>query len=220
MKDKIIKLIKKLIGHRILVQPIIDNRIYDNVTDSYSGNSLQSSNVLIISNTTEYVNEISERYKKEGCEVVIIGKEDGNLSLDSIEKARENILGHFDRIVNIIEPCEGSQLMTANDEYNDDDLERMVYQWMQVEVDYLDKNLTRSFLHVVLIEKDMEYIEVLSHSIVNMVRGLAKMLLPHGIICNGVSACMSVPRNAVAKTLMFISSKYGEVIAGEVIQLK
>ena len=47
MKQKVIRIIKRLIGHRILVHPIVDANVYDANENSFSGNSLQDSNVLI-----------------------------------------------------------------------------------------------------------------------------------------------------------------------------
>ena len=48
MKQKVIRIIKRLIGHRILVHPIVDANVYDANENSFSGNSLQDSNVLIV----------------------------------------------------------------------------------------------------------------------------------------------------------------------------
>ena len=53
-----------------------------------------------------------------------------------------------------------------------------------------------------------------------MLRGLARKLLPHGIVANGIIADESIPQDAVMQSLMFITGKYGEVIAGEFIELK
>lgn len=57
-------------------------------------------------------------------------------------------------------------LLHTDHTYNHRDLERVVYQWLQVESDYLDKNLQRSSLHVVFVKRSMEYLDVVSHSIV------------------------------------------------------
>ena len=50
MKQKVIRIIKRLIGHRILVHPIVDANVYDANENSFSGNSLQDSHVLIVGN--------------------------------------------------------------------------------------------------------------------------------------------------------------------------
>ena len=106
-------------------------------------------------------------------------------------------------------------LLHTDHTYNHRDLERVVYQWLQVESDYLDKNLQRSSLHVVFVKRSMEYLDVVSHSIVSMLRGLAKRLLAHGIVADE-----DIPVDAVMQSLMFVTGKYGEVIAGEFINLK
>lgn len=220
MKRKIIKIIKRLIGYRTLVHPIVDANVYDANEKSFSGNSLQDSNVLIVG-CDETLMQVAERYyKNEGCYVAMLNQGYRELTLGDIDGAEGGLLGHFNHIVNIIKPSVEHDLLHADYTYNRRDLGRVVYQWLQVESDYLDKNLQRSSLHVVLVKRPVEYLDVLSHSIVSMLRGLAKRLLAHGIVANGVVADENIPVDAVIQSLMFVTGKYGEVIAGEFIDLK
>ena len=220
MKQKVIRIIKRLIGHRILVHPIVDANVYDANENSFSGNSLQDSNVLIVGCDETLMRSAECYYKNEGCYVVKLWQGYRELTTEDINEARGDLLGHFDHVVNIIMPDVDHDLLHTDHTYNHRDLERVVYQWLQVESDYLDKNLQRSSLHVVFVKRSMEYLDVVSHSIVSMLRGLAKRLLAHGIVANGVVADEDIPMDAVMQSLMFVTGKYGEVIAGEFIDLK
>ncbi|GFH99797.1 hypothetical protein IMSAGC004_02202 [Bacteroidaceae bacterium] len=220
MKQKIIKTVKKLIGHCISVHPIVDINVYAPNENSFSGNSLQDSNVLIVGCEENLMQAAKDYYKNEGCYVSILKQGYQELTLEDINRAEDALLGHFDHIVNIIVPIAGCGLFHADYTYNNRDLERVIYQWMQVEANYLDIKQQRSSLHIVLVKRTVEHSEVLFHSIINMLRGLAKRLLAHGVIANGVSAGEDVPVDAVMQSLMFVTGKYGEVIAGEFIELK
>lgn len=67
MKQKVIRIIKRLIGHRILVHPIVDANVYDANENSFSGNSLQDSNVLIVGCDETLMRSAECYYKNEGC---------------------------------------------------------------------------------------------------------------------------------------------------------
>lgn len=220
MKQRIIKVIKKLVGHRNIVRPVVDINVYDANENSFSGNSLQDSNVLIVGCDKTLMRSAECYYKNEGCYVAKLWQSYRELTAEDINEARGDLLGHFDHIVNIIIPDADHDLLHADCTYNHRDLERVVYQWLQVESDYLTKNMQCSSLHVVLVKHPMEYLDVVSHSIVSMLRGLAKRLLAHGIVANGVVADEAIPVDAVMQSLMFVTGKYGEVIAGEFIDLK
>ena len=220
MKKIIIKYLKLFFGKRVVLRPIADTNIYELNENSYSGNSLQDSNVLIIGNDDELIRTAKNKFKDEGCYVAIINNGFDDLQSYSIDCAEATMIGHFDHIVNIIKPDVNQELFKSNRAYNNRDIVRIIYQWLQIEVDYLDKNLEQSTLQVVFIKHQIEYIDILSHSVVNMLRGLARKLLPHGIVANGIITDESIPQDAVVQSLMFITGKYGEVIAGEFIELK
>lgn len=217
---QIIKYIKRIFGKRVVLRPIADTNIYELNENSYSGNSLQDSNVLIIGNDDELIKTAENKFKDEGCYVAIINNGFDDLQSYSIDCAEETMIGHFDHIVNIIKPNDDHGLFKLNGMYNNRDVERVIYQWLQIEVDYLDKNQDKSTLHVVFIKHQIEYIDVLSFSIVNMLRGLARRLLLHGIVANGIIADENIPQEIVMQSLMFVAGKYGEVIAGEFLELK
>ena len=54
----------------------------------------------------------------------------------------------------------------------------------------------------------------------HLVSGLAKVLSPHGIICNGVIALSTVPQEAWLSTSAFLNGKYGQVMTGEVLYME
>lgn len=102
MKQKVIRIIKRLIGHRILVHPIVDANVYDANENSFSGNSLQDSNVLIVGCDETLMRSAECYYKNEGCYVVKLWQGYRELTTEDINEARGDLLGHFDHVVNII----------------------------------------------------------------------------------------------------------------------
>lgn len=104
MKQKVIRIIKRLIGHRILVHPIVDANVYDANENSFSGNSLQDSNVLIVGCDETLMRSAECYYKNEGCYVVKLWQGYRELTTEDINEARGDLLGHFDHVVNIIIP--------------------------------------------------------------------------------------------------------------------
>ena len=88
MKQKVIRIIKRLIGHRILVHPIVDANVYDANENSFSGNSLQDSNVLIVGCDETLMRSAECYYKNEGCYVVKLWQGYRELTTDDIRGKR------------------------------------------------------------------------------------------------------------------------------------
>lgn len=219
MIKKIIKTIKKNIGTRIEINPIINPIQYKDNKSSFTGNSLQSDNVLIIGNVDSIIKTAIQAYNNENCYTTYINKKLTELSFSEIEEARKDQIGYFDHIINIITIDNNSDLF-INDCYNTEDIEYIIYEWLQVEVDYLIKSCKISTVHLVFISTSTKNIEIITYSLRQMINGLGKLLLNHNIILNSIIADNNIPEDSIIQSLLFCSSKYGQVLAGETINLK
>lgn len=215
----ITKILKKIIGTRIEIDPIINPIQYETNKNSFTGNSLQSDNVLIIGNVTPIIEAAIQAYNHESCYTTYINKELIELSFSEIEEAGKEEIGYFDHIINIITVDNNSDLF-INDSYNTNDIEYIIYEWLQVEVDYLVRNCKISTLHLVFILDSTSNIEIIAYSLRQMINGLGKLLLNHNIILNGIIADNNIPEDSIIQSLLFCTSKYGQVLAGETINLK
>lgn len=213
------KIFKRIIGKRIEVNPIINQIQYESNKNSFTGNSLQSDNVLIIGNVAPIIKEAIQAYNHESCYTTYINKELTELSFSEIEEAGKEEIGFFDHIINILTVDNNSDLF-INDSYNTKDIEYIIYEWLQVEVDYLVKNCKASSLHLVFMLDFSNNIEIMTYSIRQMINGLGKLLLNHNIILNGIIADKNIPEGSIIQSLLFCTSKYGQVLAGETINLK
>lgn len=219
MIKKFIKTIKKNIGTRIEINPIINPIQYKDNKNSFTGNSLQSDNVLIIGNVTPIIKAAIQAYNHESCYATYINKKLTELNFSEIEEAGKREIGYFDHIINIITVDNNSDLF-INDCYNTKDIEYITFEWLQVEVDYLVKNCKNSTLHLVFILDYSNNIEIMAYSLRQMINGLGKLLLNHNITLNGIIADKNIPEESIIQSLLFCSSKYGQVLAGETINLK
>lgn len=111
------KIFKRIIGKRIEVNPIINQIQYESNKNSFTGNSLQSDNVLIIGNVAPIIKEAIQAYNHESCYTTYINKELTELSFSEIEEAGKEEIGFFDHIINILTVDNNSDLF-INDSYN------------------------------------------------------------------------------------------------------
>ena len=213
------KIIKKIIGKQIEINPIINPIQYETNESSFTGNSLQSDNVLIIGNVNPIIKTAIQAYNDENCYTRHINKKLTELSFSEIEEVEKEEIGYFDHIINIITVDNNSSLF-INDSYNTNDIEYIIYEWLQVEVDYLVRNCKISTLHLVFILDSTPNIEIIAYSLRQMINGLGKLLLNHNIILNGIIADNNIPEDSIIQSLLFCTSKYGQVLAGETINLK
>ena len=63
-------------------------------------------------------------------------------------------------------------------------------------------------------------IRVIKKNVEMLIRGLSEVLANHGLICNGIIADKNVPLKDIVNSALFLSSKYGQIMSGEVLQMK
>lgn len=219
--NKIKGIIKKCFLHKETIHPIIDPVQYASIEESYGGGSLSESNVLVVTNDqTLAIESIKKRFSKERASTGILFASSDNLKLNDIVQAGNELIGPFTHVINIFRFNEQGNIVKPDGTFNSEDMMRLAYQWCQTEVDYLVKTSNYATLCTVFVHSDSTDSVVIGSGISHLISGLAKVLSPHGIICNGVTVMPSVPQDAWLATVAFLSSKYGQIMTGEVLNME
>lgn len=219
--NKIKKIIRKTFFHRETIHPIIDQVPYAPIEESYCGGSLAESNVLVVTNDQAIaVEDFKIRFAKEHASVGVLFVSSDDLELKDIVQAGSELIGPFTHIINVLHFNEQGNLVNPDGTFNGEDMMRLAYQWCQVEVDYLVKLSNYATLCTVYIHSESTDSMVIGTGIHHLVSGLAKVLSPHGIICNGVTASLVVPQDAWLASSIFLSGKYGQIMTGEVLNME
>lgn len=215
----ILNKIRRVVGEKTIIEPVIDYNRYLPSEKSYAGNSLSESNMLILTNTeipTLLANEIEKR--ENMCVSVL--KPTDKLIVTEIINAGGQLVGPYTHIVNIYSKEKAVDLFDTEDSYPVDDEMYRIYQWLQEETTYLVPLNQYATICTVFIDDKTQYSSVLSKNIDMCVRGLGEVLGNHSIISNGVVATKDIPLEVIMNTALFLSSKYGQIMAGEVLKLK
>lgn len=214
----ILSKVKKLIGKNVYIEPIVDYNRYSDSEKSYAGGSLADSNVLIVTNT-ELTAEIKEQFTINEKASIAILPPKGLLNQDAIISAGNNLIGPFTHIINIYKK-ETSELLTADRKYPETDEMYRVYQWLQEEVSYLVPLNQYASICTAYIGDETQYSDVLCKNMDMCIRGLGEVMGNHTIINNGIVASSSVPMQEIINSSIYLSSKYGQIMTGEVLHLK
>lgn len=200
---ELISLIKKIIMNPHWINPIFDDVIYEDRQESYSGGSLSNSNLLLVFSEilqcekNKIVQFISN---SENCEVVMTSE---NAFDCAIEDALKTI-GHFEHIINCI------------DVNNEEDVYRL-YSLLQKESGYLlNRNYYGTICTVVVSD---EYNNCILHGVKSLIEGCGWVMPNHKIISNGILTTREVMMNEVMRSALFLSSKYGQLLTGNIIEL-
>ena len=98
---------------------------------------------------------------------------------------------------------------------NDSKLIGLVYQLLQAETDFFVNVDRQTSICTVVITDNNLNIDVVT----SLIKGLAGALGNHRIICNGIVTNSMDNLDDAIKTMMFLSSKYGNIMTGEVIKV-
>lgn len=209
----------KLICREKTLPIMVDNNIYSDNKKSYSGGSLADTNILFVKNKMlDNDNIISEMAVNERFVYTIL--QSNNISIAKIVESGLGLIGPFTHIVNIFNYSDEIGSFTFDGSYNDSDILYDIHQTIQQETVYLKDLKTPSYLSIVYIDNGTIESISFAQNIVLMIKGLSRVLGNHGIICNGIIASNEVPIPIVYNAISFINSKYGTVLAGEVLRLK
>lgn len=214
-----LRIIKKLLGEKIIVEPIIDYNRYMQSEESYAGYSLSETNLLIVSNLDVNQSLVNGIEKNESICVSVINP-DAKLTVGQIRNASNQLVGPFTHIINIYSKDQSLDLLGTDDTYPVEDEMYRVYQWLQEEASYLVPLNQYATICTVYIDDKTQYSSVLAKNVDMCIRGLGEALGSHSIISNGIVATKEIPLGVIMNTALFLSSKYGQIMAGEVLKLK
>ena len=210
-----LKKIKKLIGHRKYIEPIVDPVIYPNLEKSYAGGSLADSNILIVSNEPIEEGLINEIENNENASISFLYKND-KLSANDIIKSGNTLIGPYNHIINVYKKDGNLPLLSETGDYpNSDDMYKL-YQWLQEETDYLVNNKLIGTICTIYIGDDSDYGNVLKKNMEMFALSLGDALANHSIINNGIIANTGVRVRELLNTAVFMSSKYGQILGGAI----
>lgn len=212
------KTLSKLSGGYKLETPVCDKYIYDGNFKSFCGGSLSESNVLVLTNGTNDNILFDEWAEQEHMEVRLLQKEDDSLSAIDIKKYSNDLIGPFTHIINLVSLY--GRYNNANNKSNSNEYTlRLLYQWLQVESDYLIRlNQTTSICSIIDVKDDGLLATTEEQAISSLISGLGLALGKHSVITNGVSVRNNDIRNAL-NLAGYLSSKYGYLMAGEVLKM-
>lgn len=217
MIDKIKKLLLLPFTKVCYVESIFDKGLYENNEKSHAGSSLEDSNVLVVTNNESIKDKVCSLLKEEKCYFQF-------MDVNSLSKKEDitiacNQLGIYDHIINIIE-MKSNYLMTQDLHFNSDDILYSLYRLLQIETDYLVQyNKYATLTTAFKCDKSLEG-EIVSSSVSHLINGLSKPLSNHGLVENGLTATTAVSDETIINTAIFLSSKYGQIMAGETLRLK
>ncbi len=212
--SKLKKVIQRIIGKPTYVYPIFDKIIYS-PTKGYAGGSLYETNILIVTNFAD-IKEYYQLFEQEKANVSYLIC-DKNPDISDITRIEKDQIGPYEHIINILSA--NTNMGLTDNGYNDNDITSFAYDILKVETEYLVSKNSYATLCTAIIDNGASDFEISSASIKACVEGLGKPLGNHKLICNGVIAEKDVPLSAVIPTTIYMSSKYGQILAGQVLEL-
>ena len=212
---KIKNIIKRILGKANVVYPLDDKVIYPE-SKGYAGGSLYMSNILLVTNIKD-VDSILTMYEQEKAKVTVLNGNDG-ITKEQIVGAESNKTGRFEHIINLFRMKDNDTLI--NHGYNDNDICSQVYDVLKSETEYLAPNNLYATICTAVQDAGYGDFEIESASVKACVEGLAKPLGNHRLICNGILADKGIELKDIVATTIYFSSKYGQILAGQVIELK
>lgn len=213
--SRIKNIIKRIFGKAIEKYSVFDKIDYPNIADGFAGGSLSYSNTLIITNR-DIKAELEEIFAKERCHFQFIITLNVINSGD-LKEANQKFVGGIDHIINIFFFSREYNLLA--DEYNKTDIIDVFYNTLKEESDYLVTSNIESSLCNVYIGDGSDDSDIASASVKACVEGLGKPLGSHHLICNGLEVNRNVPLVDVANMAIYMSSKYGQILAGQMIKM-
>ncbi|MCH5342821.1 MAG: hypothetical protein J1E64_02190 [Acetatifactor sp.] len=220
MFNEIKEKIKEMIGRPQYITPICDQTLYGTNANSFAGNSLHNSNVLVVTNLlpqAEKISKIDIRLKCENCESEILFLQEEDITVEQIHDSGQAFTGEFDHIINLV---------YIGDENNHDyflltDPMKSVYRLLQQECDYLIGRIQYATICTAILKGPTDNISRASSlaGMESLIKGLGGVMAKKGPIVNGLSANESISFEDVLAAAVYLSSKYGQILAGEVLRM-
>lgn len=198
---KITKIIKKMVGKEEIINPIVDPYNYTGNLNSYSGGSLEEKNILIVVSHQDTYDSVKEWACDFEAKVVVEKQE----NIIDIASSSATLIGPFTNIINIIYDADSQD---NNSVYE-------VYNLLQIESNYLIEVANKGSISTAFISDKNENCKAIE----SLIKGLSLAIGEHGVIENGLIANKSVQLHDIFNSLSYINSKYGYILAGEVLIL-
>lgn len=211
-------ILKKLLFKVSYIDHIIDRVQYPDIKKSYAGGSLATSNLLIVANKTVDEQMVQEFFSIEqvNYQVFYTSK---LITNEDIFKSSYSLVGPFTHIINFFYVENNGRIFKDDFLYNNNDSFYKLYRCLQVEVDYLVRlNQYATISTCFIYDNTIDGCIQKRHADM-CIRGLAEVLSNHNIICNGIVASEGIPFDILLKSSLFMSSKYGQIMSGEVLDL-
>lgn len=202
---KIELIIKKMFGKEKIINPIIDPYNYNENRNSFSGGSLDESNVLIVVSSQDIYNSLHNRVSKFGNKVIVETEDNVINRINEIARNSESLIGPFTNIINIIYDMNSTE---GNKVYE-------VYNLLQIESNYLIEVVDKGVISTAFISNVDEECKAVE----SLLKGLSLVLGEHGVIENGLIANKTVDVKDILEVLSYLNSKYGYILTGEVLRL-
>lgn len=213
------KKISKFFMRKTYIEPLCDSFRYTPIYDSFAGGSLARSNILVITNNDIDEEVVKNVFEKENCYLSLLCLDNEQLSCDTIKTSLLNFVGPVNCFINIVHINEDNYLIN-NNHFNETDSLRLLYAWLQKETDYLISFNIHATISSAVIKDESIDSNSIGASANAIIKGLARVLGNHGIIENGLVADANVQFEDVLHTLVYLSSKYGQVLVGEVLNMR
>lgn len=202
---KIELIIKKMFGKEKIINPIIDSYNYNENRNSFSGGSLDESNVLIVVSSQDIYNSLHNRVSNFGNKVIVETEDNVINRINEIARNSESLIGPFTNIINIIYDMKSTE---ENKVYE-------VYKLLQIESNYLIEVVDNGAISTAFISNRDEECKAVE----SLLKGLSLVLGEHGVIENGLIANKTVDVKDILDVLSYLNSKYGFILTGEVLRL-
>lgn len=201
------KILNRLSGNS--KKPVIDMSICSSDSCGYVSGNLSGSNCFVAGNK-RIAEQVAIALKNERANVEHV-KLEMITDVDSIIKSTADLIGPYDRIFNVFEINDSDSVMQI----------QSFYAVLQAEVDYfvtLRNGYTTSIV-CTFVDQTAEGKTVVNEVAKNFIMGLGEQIGRHNIIINGMIADEMIDPEIVAKWNCVLGSKYGHILAGEVIEL-
>lgn len=198
---KIKNICKKMFGKEEVINPIIDPYNYSGKLNSFSGGSLEEKNILIVVSCQDTYDSVKEWTSDLGARVIVEKQE----NIIDIESSSSALIGPFTNIINIIYDADSKD---NNSVYE-------VYNLLQIESNYLIEVANKGSISTAFISDRNENCKAVE----SLIKGLSLVLGEHGVIENGLITNKAVQLYDILNSLSYLNSKYGYILAGEVLIL-
>lgn len=192
--------------------PIYDDNIFEHNEQSFCGGSLMGSRILVVLDSCDdEVVELLKNYLDMERVVFTIVSCELEENLEDVLLKKGCIERNFEHIINYF--GKGIQINCV----------KYLYFLLQQEILYVTKKrLQYGTICSVVVDDEEDDIQAKAGIIASksLLLGLGNLVSNYNLIQSGIIASRSVPLEKIVETAIFLSGKYGQMLTGEVIEMK